>query len=73
VLRSCDRRLPLGFDSGVINGTVDALARAFRTDAAGTGFAVASPRICLLKDGCDTCNRCIAARETFCISATATK
>src|SRR5437762_13118062 len=31
-----------GFDSGVINGTVDALAKAFRTDAAGTGFAVAS-------------------------------
>jgi MFS transporter, SP family, sugar:H+ symporter len=31
-----------GFDSGVINGAVDALAKAFRTDAAGTGFAVAS-------------------------------
>ncbi|PYL51483.1 MAG: MFS transporter, partial [Verrucomicrobia bacterium] len=31
-----------GFDSGVINGTVDALARAFGTDVAGTGFAVAS-------------------------------
>ena len=31
-----------GFDSGVINGTVDALAKAFGTDAAGTGFAVAS-------------------------------
>jgi SP family sugar:H+ symporter-like MFS transporter len=31
-----------GFDSGVINGTVDALARAFGTQAAGTGFAVAS-------------------------------
>ena len=31
-----------GFDSGVINGTVDALAKAFTTDAAGTGFAVAS-------------------------------
>ena len=31
-----------GFDSGVINGTVDALAKAFRTDVAGTGFAVAS-------------------------------
>jgi MFS transporter, SP family, sugar:H+ symporter len=31
-----------GFDSGVINGTVDALARAFGTNAAGTGFAVAS-------------------------------
>jgi len=26
-----------GFDSGVINGTVDALAKAFRTDAAGIG------------------------------------
>ncbi len=32
----------VGFDSGVINGTVDALAKAFGTDAAGTGFAVAS-------------------------------
>ena len=31
-----------GFDSGVINGTVDALAQAFGTEAAGTGFAVAS-------------------------------
>jgi len=31
-----------GFDSGVINGTVDALAKAFGTEAAGTGFAVAS-------------------------------
>src|SRR5437763_15146451 len=31
-----------GFDSGVINGSVDALAKAFGTDAAGTGFAVAS-------------------------------
>src|SRR5437868_15306454 len=31
-----------GFDSGVINGTVDGLAKAFGTDAAGTGFAVAS-------------------------------
>ena len=31
-----------GFDSGVINGTVDALARAFGTEVAGTGFAVAS-------------------------------
>src|SRR2546430_3714496 len=31
-----------GFDSGVINGTVDALAKAFGTDAAGPGFAVAS-------------------------------
>src|SRR6266480_6249314 len=31
-----------GFDSGVINGAVDALAKAFSTDAAGTGFAVAS-------------------------------
>jgi SP family sugar:H+ symporter-like MFS transporter len=31
-----------GFDSGVINGTVDALAKAFGTHAAGTGFAVAS-------------------------------
>src|SRR5499427_10106572 len=31
-----------GFDSGVINGAVDALAHAFGTRAAGTGFAVAS-------------------------------
>jgi MFS transporter, SP family, sugar:H+ symporter len=31
-----------GFDSGVINGTVDALASAFGTRAATTGFAVAS-------------------------------
>lgn len=31
-----------GFDSGVINGTVDALAKAFGTHSAGTGFAVAS-------------------------------
>jgi len=31
-----------GFDSGVINGAVDALAGAFGTQAAGTGFAVAS-------------------------------
>jgi SP family sugar:H+ symporter-like MFS transporter len=31
-----------GFDSGVINGTVDALAKTFGTNAAGTGFAVAS-------------------------------
>ena len=31
-----------GFDSGVINGAVDALADAFGTRAAATGFAVAS-------------------------------
>ena len=31
-----------GFDSGVINGTVDALAHSFGTRAATTGFAVAS-------------------------------
>jgi SP family sugar:H+ symporter-like MFS transporter len=31
-----------GFDSGVINGTVDALSHAFGTRAATTGFAVAS-------------------------------
>jgi SP family sugar:H+ symporter-like MFS transporter len=31
-----------GFDSGVINGTVQALAAAFGTQAAATGFAVAS-------------------------------
>src|SRR5438876_2383478 len=31
-----------GFDSGMINGTVDALAKAFGTHAAGTDFAIAS-------------------------------
>lgn len=31
-----------GFDSGVINGTVDALRGAFNSDAIGTGFNVAS-------------------------------
>jgi SP family sugar:H+ symporter-like MFS transporter len=31
-----------GFDSGVINGTVDGLKQAFRSDAAVTGFNVAS-------------------------------
>ncbi len=31
-----------GFDSGVINGTVDSLAHSFGTRAATTGFAVAS-------------------------------
>jgi MFS transporter, SP family, sugar:H+ symporter len=31
-----------GFDSGVINGAVDALAAAFHTQTAATGFAVAS-------------------------------
>jgi len=31
-----------GFDSGVINGTVDALQGAFNSDAIGTGFNVAS-------------------------------
>ncbi len=31
-----------GYDSGVINGTVDALQRAFHSDAIGTGFNVAS-------------------------------
>ncbi|NRA47935.1 MAG: MFS transporter, partial [Phaeodactylibacter sp.] len=31
-----------GFDSGVINGTVDALQLAFDSDAAVTGFNVAS-------------------------------
>lgn len=31
-----------GFDSGVINGTVDALQMAFNSDAVGTGFNVAS-------------------------------
>ncbi len=31
-----------GFDSGVINGTVDGLKQAFRSSSAGTGFEVAS-------------------------------
>ncbi|CAI8353282.1 MAG: D-xylose-proton symporter [Opitutia bacterium UBA7350] len=31
-----------GFDSGVINGTVDGLKRAFGSDSVGTGFNVAS-------------------------------
>ena len=31
-----------GYDSGVINGTVDALQQAFQSDAVGTGFNVAS-------------------------------
>ena len=31
-----------GFDSGVINGTVDGLQRAFDSDSIGTGFNVAS-------------------------------
>lgn len=31
-----------GFDSGVINGTVDGLQKAFNSDSVGTGFNVAS-------------------------------
>ena len=31
-----------GFDSGVINGTVDGLQQAFDSDSVGTGFNVAS-------------------------------
>jgi len=31
-----------GFDSGVINGTVDGLAAAFNSDSIGTGFNIAS-------------------------------
>ena len=31
-----------GFDSGVINGTVDGLQGAFNSDSVGTGFNVAS-------------------------------
>ncbi|NBR48155.1 MFS transporter, partial [bacterium] len=31
-----------GFDSGVINGTVDGLKKAFNSDSIGTGFNVAS-------------------------------
>jgi len=31
-----------GFDSGVINGTVDGLRIAFNSDSVGTGFNVAS-------------------------------
>ena len=38
-----------------------------------TPISSSRSRICRLSDGCETCNRCIAARETFSISATATK
>ena len=38
-----------------------------------TPISSSRSRICRLNDGCETCNRCIAARETFSISATATK
>ncbi|MDQ2076130.1 sugar porter family MFS transporter [Marinimicrobium sp. ABcell2] len=31
-----------GFDSGVINGTIDGLQTAFQSDTAGTGFSVSS-------------------------------
>ena len=31
-----------GFDSGVINGTIDGLQAAFQSDSVGTGFNVAS-------------------------------
>ena len=31
-----------GFDSGVINGTVDGLQTAFNSDSMGTGFSVSS-------------------------------
>jgi len=31
-----------GYDSGVINGTVEGLQKAFHSDSAGTGFNVAS-------------------------------
>jgi len=31
-----------GFDSGVINGTVDGLKKAFNSDSVATGFNVAS-------------------------------
>src|SRR6187549_253837 len=31
-----------GFDSGVINGTVDGLRETFQSSSAGTGFEVAS-------------------------------
>ena len=34
--------LLFGFDSGVINGTVDGLQTAFDSDSVGTGFNVAS-------------------------------
>ena len=34
--------LLFGFDSGVINGTVDGLQVAFNSDSVGTGFNVAS-------------------------------
>lgn len=34
-----------GFDSGVVNGTVEAIKKSFGTDAAATGFAVGSALI----------------------------
>ena len=40
-----------GFDSGVINGTVDGLKVAFQSDAAVTGFNVASMLL-----GCAVCS-----------------
>lgn len=45
ILLSCVAALGgflFGFDSGVINGTVDALQKAFNSDSVGTGFNVAS-------------------------------
>jgi MFS transporter, SP family, sugar:H+ symporter len=45
ILLSCVAALGgflFGYDSGVINGTVEALRKAFGTDAVGSGFNVAS-------------------------------
>ena len=39
----------------------------------GTPTSSSRSRICRLNEGCATCNFCVAAREKFSISATATK
>src|SRR5438128_10120462 len=60
-----------GFDSGVINGTVDALAKAFGTQAAGTGFAVASVLLgCAVGAfGAGTLADSLGRRPTMCLNA----
>jgi SP family sugar:H+ symporter-like MFS transporter len=60
-----------GFDSGVINGTVDALAKAFGTQAAGTGFAVASVLLGCAAGafGAGTLADSLGRRPTMCLNA----
>src|SRR5215468_10468427 len=60
-----------GFDSGVINGTVNALSVAFGTEAAGTGFAVASVLLgCALGAfGAGTLANRIGRRSTMLLNA----